>query len=153
MTGNVASSLVLVCPAMSSLTQCCLPFTGQSSVGGSNLGRLQPSPAWGSHTPTPSSPGQPNWGSQPALSVTLSSSSPPALDQQWNRGNTGRNHNKSSIISKIYDKNISVYSLLASHYQNTHSHSQPLIRLKLSYLSSPLFLVTRKKYKCSTALG
>lgn len=90
---------------------------------------------------------------QPALSVTLSSSSPPALDQQWNGGNTGRNHNKSSIISKIYDKNISVYSLLASHYQNTHSHSQPLIRLKLSYLSSPLFLVTRKQYKCSTALG
>lgn len=95
----------------------------------------------------------PTWGSQPALSVTLSSSSPPALDQQWNGGNTGRNHNKSSIISKIYDKNISVYSLLASHYQNTHSHSQPLIRLKLSYLSSPLFLVTRKQYKCSTALG
>lgn len=70
-TGNVVSSLVLVCPAMSSLTQCCLPFTGQSSVGGINLGRLQPSPAWGSHTPTPSSPGQPNLGISASLQCHL----------------------------------------------------------------------------------
>lgn len=95
----------------------------------------------------------PTWGSQPALGVTPSSCGPPAPSQQWNRGNTGRNHNKRSIISKIYNKSISVYSLLASHYQNTHSHSQPLIWLKLSYLSCPLLLVTSQHYKCPTALG
>lgn len=62
-TRNVASSLVLICPAMSPLTQCCLLFAEEGSRGGSNLGRLQASPAW---------------GSQPALGVTPSSCAPPA---------------------------------------------------------------------------
>lgn len=61
-TRNVASSLVLMCPAMSPLTQCCLLFAEEGSGGGSNLGRLQASTAWGSQTLMPNSLGQPNLG-------------------------------------------------------------------------------------------
>lgn len=53
----------------------------------------------------------------------------------------------SKCITKVF------HTLWVSPYQNTYSHLSTLIWLKLSHLSSPLFLVTSEQCKCPTALG